>query len=143
MASTNSATSAASATANQQGAKGAKKGKMKGTTLDLANFLSTPINWAEEMEELSSTPADPDHNTAGDYTSAYEVRTEIIQKRSQLPTAPKSALETSFDPSRVPTTPPFSAYMGNIAYDASEADVERFFNGLRVTAFFHNSSQIF
>ena len=53
--------------------------------------------------------------------------------RSKLPSAPRSARGADFDPSRVPTRPPFTAFLGNLQYDICEEDIERFFQKLKVS----------
>ena len=50
-----------------------------------------------------------------------------------LPTAPRAARGPDVDMSRVPTDPPFTAFMGNLPFDVEEIEIERFFHGLKVT----------
>ena len=52
--------------------------------------------------------------------------------RSKLPSAPRAARGADFDPSRVPTRPPYTAFLGNLQYDICEEDIERFFMKLKV-----------
>jgi hypothetical protein len=52
--------------------------------------------------------------------------------RSILPTAPKAALGTKVDLSQIPRDGPFSAYVGNIPFDAKETDLQQFFSKLDV-----------
>ena len=49
-----------------------------------------------------------------------------------LPTAPRAARGPDVDMSRVPTEPPFTAFMGNLPFDVEEVEIERFFHGLKV-----------
>lgn len=56
--------------------------------------------------------------------------------RSTLPTAPKAALGPKVDLSQIPRDGPFSAYVGNIPYDAKESDLAAFFQKLDVSWFF-------
>lgn len=39
---------------------------------------------------------------------------------------------TIIDQSRLPTRPPFSAFVGNIAFDTNESDLKSYFSGLRI-----------
>ena len=48
--------------------------------------------------------------------------------KSDLPTAPTRDL----DHSKIPTVPPYTAYIGNLPYDIKEIDVMEFFKGLAV-----------
>lgn len=47
--------------------------------------------------------------------------------RSVLPTAPKAARGPDVEMSSIPTKPPFTAFIGNLAYDASEDKIMEFF----------------
>lgn len=49
-----------------------------------------------------------------------------------LPTAPKAARGPDFDLSKVPTSPPFTAFLGNLPYDVQEDDIVMFFRQLQV-----------
>lgn len=52
--------------------------------------------------------------------------------RTKLPTAPKAARGPE-DLSRVPTSPPFTAFIGNLPYEASEEKIRDFFSKLPVS----------
>ena len=52
--------------------------------------------------------------------------------RISLPTAPRAALGPKVSLDKVPTQPPFTAYLGNLPYDVNEEDIERFFKDLKV-----------
>ena len=62
--------------------------------------------------------------------------------RSKLPSAPRAARGADFDPSRVPTRPPYTAFLGNLQYDICEEDIERFFMKLKVCLVWINNFQI-
>lgn len=49
-----------------------------------------------------------------------------------LPTAPKSTRGPDLDMSKVPSEPPFKAYLGNLPYDVTEHEINRYFNKLNV-----------
>ncbi|KAK2146253.1 hypothetical protein LSH36_622g01000 [Paralvinella palmiformis] len=127
-------------------ASGKKKGK-KGVTLSLTSFLSgdtgstggggsssggggggfssgfTSRNWAEEVEAQDDGYGD---------SSLYGQPLKPVIDRSQLPTAPRAARGPDVDIDKVPTAPPFKAYLGNLPYDILPSDIEYFFNKLRV-----------
>lgn len=46
---------------------------------------------------------------------------------SSLPSAPRAQREGSFDPSKVPRSPPFTAYVGNLPFDTEDEDVTKMF----------------
>ncbi|XP_060077295.1 eukaryotic translation initiation factor 4B-like isoform X3 [Ylistrum balloti] len=129
---------------------GKKKQKMKGTKMALTDFLSDDkignqdsgggsnsygsgsyggrdsrgyggkVDWAAEMDSLSM-------DDMGD----MEYVKPMID-RSKLPTAPKASRGPDVDMSKVPTNPPFTAFIGNLPYEASEMSIEDFFQKLNV-----------
>ncbi|KAL4229145.1 Eukaryotic translation initiation factor 4B [Mactra antiquata] len=116
-------------------AKAGKKGKKKGTTMALTDFLSDDtggsqapgtsyvltnktMDWASEMEEADFGDTDPSYSL-----SAID--------RAKLPTAPKAARGPE-DLAKVPTNPPFTAFIGNLPYEASEEKIREFFKNLPV-----------
>uniref|UniRef100_A0A8C3RW40 Eukaryotic translation initiation factor 4B n=1 Tax=Chelydra serpentina TaxID=8475 RepID=A0A8C3RW40_CHESE len=54
--------------------------------------------------------------------------------RSILPTAPRAAREPNIDRSRLPKSPPYTAFLGNLPYDVSEESIKDFFRGLNISA---------
>lgn len=52
-----------------------------------------------------------------------------------LPTAPKAARGPDVDLAKVPSNPPFTAFLGNLPYDVSEEDISFFFRQLEVIFF--------
>lgn len=54
-----------------------------------------------------------------------------------LPTAPRSVRGANVDLARVPTKPPFKAFLGNLSYDVSVNDIEKFFKNLKVCLGFY------
>ncbi|KAI0084105.1 hypothetical protein BDY19DRAFT_973829 [Irpex rosettiformis] len=93
----------------------------KAQKMSLNEFLgdSTLGSWADEMDELPTAPAaraDDDRSRLGDrrrddYLSS---RPERGPPREDLP---------------LPTEPPFTAFVGNLAFDLTEQEVEDFFTG--------------
>lgn len=56
--------------------------------------------------------------------------------RSKLPTAPKAARGPDVDLGRIPNQPPYTAFIGNLPYEATEDLIENFFKNLKVPIFF-------
>lgn len=50
-----------------------------------------------------------------------------------LPSAPRSATAPNIDPSRLPKNPPFTVFIGNLSYEASEEDVIHHFDKHKLT----------
>nr|AAH86699.1 Eif4bb protein [Danio rerio]AAI64129.1 Eif4bb protein [Danio rerio] len=86
-------------------AASAKKNKKKGKTLTLNDFLA-------DESGGNAPPID----------------------RSILPTAPRAAREPNVDRSRLPRSPPYTAFLGNLPYDVSEESIRDFFRGLAISA---------
>lgn len=47
--------------------------------------------------------------------------------RSQLPSAPRKAQARNVDRSRLPKSPPYTVYLGNLSYECNEDDIISFF----------------
>ncbi|KAK4539076.1 hypothetical protein RGQ29_031988 [Quercus rubra] len=104
--------------------KEGKKGKKGMKKMPLAEFLGNTavpdgfdkkvVNWADvtEDDDMSDIPLP-------------KFKEELI-----LPTAPKASRPNEIDTSRVPTMPPFKAYIGNIPYGAGEEELKQFFENL-------------
>ena len=107
-----------------------KKGKkQKGKTLNLNDFLSgggggggggdsvvavvPQSSWADEEED--------------DYYPSSKRVEQVV-----LPTAPRAARGPEVDEDRVPTVPPFKAYVANLPYDCENEDVKKFFARFKV-----------
>ncbi|XP_041372165.1 eukaryotic translation initiation factor 4B-like [Gigantopelta aegis] len=117
------------------GEAGKKKQKMKGKTLALTEFLTDdkgsagpgpsyvlsnkPLDWASEMENLAVND-DPNEEFRPNFD------------RSILPTAPKAARGPDVDLELVPTVAPFTAFIGNLPYEADEMRIEDFFKDQKV-----------
>ncbi|XP_056293415.1 eukaryotic translation initiation factor 4B-like isoform X2 [Pseudoliparis swirei] len=113
----------------------AKKKNKKGKTLTLTDFLaedkgtsnappSYPVkstSWADETDDLD-----------GDVSTSWHTEEGI--DRSALPTAPRSAREPDVDRSRLPRSPPYTAFLGNLPYDVTEDSIKDFFRGLAISA---------
>ncbi|RWS13356.1 Eukaryotic translation initiation factor 4B-like protein [Dinothrombium tinctorium] len=114
---------------------GKGKRKAKGKTMDLHSFLrdnqsapegftivNTTKTWAETME---------DEELDDKFTLDYKKETPSSNKVI-LPTAPKAVRAPDVDLSKVPTKPPYKAYLGNLPYEVTEEDIIAFFRKLRV-----------
>ena len=69
--------------------------------------------------------------TDEDSYEAYSKPAKVVN-RAALPTAPRAARGPNIDLDTVPTDPPFTAFLGNLPFDVSEEEIERFFQGLEV-----------
>ncbi|XP_075951735.1 eukaryotic translation initiation factor 4Ba isoform X2 [Anarhichas minor] len=122
-------------------AASAKKKNKKGKTLTLTDFLAEDkgtsnappsypaksTSWADETDDL-----DGDVSTSW-HTEEDSFRASAID-RSILPTAPRSAREPNVDRSRLPRSPPYTAFLGNLPYDVTEDSIKDFFRGLAISA---------
>ncbi|KZT58100.1 hypothetical protein CALCODRAFT_482636 [Calocera cornea HHB12733] len=93
--------------------------KSKKTKMTLSDFLSdgTTGSWADEMDSLPTAPA-PRMGDGGDRGRRDDFSRDFGARESRFP--PRDELP-------LPTKPPFTAFLGNLAYDLTEADVEEFF----------------
>ncbi|XP_074661881.1 uncharacterized protein LOC141914556 isoform X2 [Tubulanus polymorphus] len=113
-----------------------KKKKSKGKTLHLNEFLGdesdspgislvlqNKTDWATEMEneDIGGESMDMD----------YGISRPTVN-RALLPSAPKSALGPTVDMAKVPTKPPFTAFLGNLPYDVDEESIHKFFSKFEV-----------
>lgn len=53
----------------------------------------------------------------------------------QLPSAPRASRSVDLDMSRLPSKPPYTAFLGNLPFDVSEEDIRNLFRGLAVCIF--------
>ena len=47
--------------------------------------------------------------------------------RSVLPSGPRASSALEVDRSRLPTSPPYTVYLGNLSFECTEDDITRFF----------------
>ena len=52
---------------------------------------------------------------------------------SKLPSAPRASRGVEIDYSRLPSQPPYTAFVGNLPFDVTEEDIRNLFRGLRVS----------
>ncbi|XP_078484675.1 uncharacterized protein LOC100183462 isoform X1 [Ciona intestinalis] len=121
------------ATPTAAGKKGKKKTKNT-KTLSLNDFLGdTPgaspgvikptLDWADEADQEFRSMS-----TSMPYQSNSN-KNKVIQ----LPTAPRSSRSVEIDTSRIPDTGPYTAYVGNLPYDADEFVLQEFFKDIPMT----------
>ncbi|XP_069826284.1 eukaryotic translation initiation factor 4B isoform X2 [Dendropsophus ebraccatus] len=135
-------------------AASAKKKNKKGKTLTLTDFLADdggsgggggsvgggggggggstyapkPVSWADETDDLEGDVSTTWHSNEDDTYRGHAI------DRSILPTAPRAAREPNVDRSRLPKSPPFTAFLGNLPYDVTEESIQKFFRGLNISA---------
>ncbi|KAK1902119.1 Eukaryotic translation initiation factor 4B [Dissostichus eleginoides] len=120
----------------------AKKKNKKGKTLTLTDFLAddkgTSSNAPPSYPVKSTSWADETDDLDGDVSTSWHVEEDYSRAsnidRSVLPTAPRSAREPDVDRSRLPRSPPYTAFLGNLPYDVSEESIKDFFRGLAISA---------
>nr|XP_039262669.1 eukaryotic translation initiation factor 4B-like isoform X1 [Styela clava] len=106
-----------------------KKGKKKkGTTISLIDFLgdsapapvSKNLDWADEADDFDGADLN--------YQSSYNNK-KIL---SSLPTGPRASRTIEVDMSKLPNEPPYTAFVGNLPYEADEEMLAEFFQDLKL-----------
>lgn len=94
----------------------------KGQKMSLNEFLgdNTLGSWADEMDGLPTAPAARDDDR-GDRRG----RDDFLFNRSDRQAFPPR------EDLPLPTQPPYTAFVGNLAFDLAEHDLETFFDGLK------------
>ncbi|EHB03278.1 Eukaryotic translation initiation factor 4B [Heterocephalus glaber] len=87
-----------------------------------------PVSWADETDDLE-----------GDVSTTWHSNDDNVYRappidRSILPTPPRSAQEPNINRSRLPKSPPYTAFLGNLPYDVTEDSIKEFFRGLNISA---------
>jgi translation initiation factor 4B len=84
------------------------------------SYPSTKIgSWADEMESLPSAPAiRTEEERAND---RFSRRDDFLSSRPDRATAPPR------EDLPLPTQPPYTAFIGNLAFDLTETELEDFF----------------
>jgi len=95
----------------------------KGQKMSLNEFLgdNTLGSWADEMDALPTAPAARDDDR-GDRRGGRDDFLSNRPDRQAFP--PREDLP-------LPTQPPYTAFVGNLAFDLTERDLESFFDGLK------------
>ncbi|XP_022653413.1 eukaryotic translation initiation factor 4B-like [Varroa destructor] len=100
------------------------KKKMKGRTMELTDFLSEggkPVQAGYTLVQKKI-----DWSDENNYTQTIH---EMV-----LPTAPMSSRGGRVDDSKVPTEPPYTAYLGNLPFDIGEEEIANFFHELKISS---------
>uniref|UniRef100_A0A8U8BY28 Eukaryotic translation initiation factor 4B n=1 Tax=Geospiza parvula TaxID=87175 RepID=A0A8U8BY28_GEOPR len=105
----------------------AKKKPKKGKTLTLTDFLAED-GGGGGTDDLEGEVSTTWHSNDDDVYRAPPI------DRSILPTAPRAAHEPNIDRSRLPKSPPYTAFLGNLPYDVTEESIKDFFRGLNISA---------
>ncbi|KAF8274833.1 hypothetical protein EI94DRAFT_1768639 [Lactarius quietus] len=92
--------------------------------MSLNEFLGddTLGSWADEMDALPTAPAARDDGDRGDRRGGRDDFLSSRPDRQAFP--PREDLP-------LPTQPPYTAFVGNLAFDLTEHDLETFFDGLK------------
>ncbi|KAJ1965491.1 Eukaryotic translation initiation factor 4B [Dispira parvispora] len=101
-----------------------KQNKKKGQTMSLSDFLSDNSTglWADEVSDLPSAPASTMVGSDGARGFGGGFQNSAMGAGSRFPA----------EPVELPTRPPFTAYVGNLPYSATEGSVADFFAPLTV-----------
>nr|CAG8478077.1 10220_t:CDS:10 [Entrophospora candida] len=108
--------------------------------MSLTDFLADQStgSWADEMEDLPSAPAaafkdSGDHDEShrrggfGDRNRNYQNHRGSRDSRYDSPREPRFPGRSDRPPQPLPTSPPYTAHLGNLPYDLTETDVSKFF----------------
>ncbi|GES83664.1 RNA-binding domain-containing protein [Rhizophagus clarus] len=122
--------------------------KKRSTKMSLTEFLADQStgSWADEMEDLPSAPAaafsdygdheDRQKSGFGDRRSGFsDRRTYSRDSRYESRESPRESRFSSRPeriPQELPTSPPYTAHIGNLPYDLTEGQVKRFFNESKI-----------
>jgi RNA recognition motif-containing protein len=90
----------------------------KAQKMSLNEFLGDSGSWADEMESLPNAPAPrTDEERAND---RHGRRDDFLTSRPDRGLPPREDLP-------LPTQPPYTAFVGNLAFDLTEMELEEFF----------------
>ncbi|KAG7089674.1 hypothetical protein E1B28_011334 [Marasmius oreades] len=96
----------------------------KAKKISLNEFLgnSTLGSWADEMDALPSAPAMRSDDDQGRSNDRYGRRDDFMSSRPDRAAAPPR------EDLPLPTQPPFTAFVGNLSFDLTEAELGDFFS---------------
>ncbi|KAI0688100.1 hypothetical protein BC835DRAFT_1374227 [Cytidiella melzeri] len=110
----------------------------KAQKMSLNEFLGDSAlgSWADEMDELPTARKCSSHSRELSYSNAFAAAARADDDRSRLGERRRDDYLSS-RPDRgppredlpLPTAPPFTAFVGNLAFDLTEHEVEEFFAG--------------
>ncbi|KAF5367154.1 hypothetical protein D9758_004064 [Tetrapyrgos nigripes] len=101
--------------------------KQKAQKQSLGDFLANESlgSWADEMDSLPTAPAMRNDDDQGRSNDRYGRRDDFLSSRpDRAPLPPREEVP-------LPTQPPYTAFIGNLAFDLSEGELEDFFSSAR------------
>ncbi|KAJ1977298.1 Eukaryotic translation initiation factor 4B [Dimargaris cristalligena] len=116
----------------------AKQSKKKGNTMSLTDFLNDTAtgSWAEDTSELPSAPAASLPTRPGDtgrgFGSTYQ-RPTAGSGGSYASNLSSYTRLAPAEPRDLPTSPPYTAYVGNLPFDITEDYLGEFFAPCQIT----------
>ncbi|GHJ88113.1 hypothetical protein NliqN6_4515 [Naganishia liquefaciens] len=101
--------------------------KKKAQKVNLSAFLAdtTTGDWADEMDDIPVAPVAKDPNALRRGDPGYFESLPDRASRGGYP--PREEIP-------IPSRPPYTAYVGNLAFDAVEEDIEVFFQGVETNS---------
>ncbi|EPQ30605.1 uncharacterized protein PFL1_02129 [Pseudozyma flocculosa PF-1] len=101
----------------------------------LADDSTGKTSWADEMDDFptASIPRESSYRRGGDFLSSVPDRAD----RDRMGPSSYDRPERSYPPREelpLPTKPPFTAFVGNLSYDVTEAEIEDFFTPAKVVS---------
>ncbi|XP_024126001.1 eukaryotic translation initiation factor 4B isoform X5 [Oryzias melastigma] len=123
-------------------AASAKKKTKKGKTFSLTDFLAEDSGGSSpappSYPNKSTSWADDTDDLEGDVSTSWHTDEDSYRAppidRSILPTAPRSAREPNINRAKLPRSPPYTAFLGNLPYEVTEESIKDFFRGLAISA---------
>ncbi|KAG5723855.1 putative RNA-binding protein sce3 [Termitomyces sp. T112] len=99
----------------------------KAKKISLNEFLGDSAlgSWADEMDSLPNAPAARNEDDQGRPGDRYGRRDDYLSTRPDRAAAPPR------DDIPLPTNPPYTAFIGNLAFDLTETELEEFFAPLK------------
>ncbi|TFK40088.1 hypothetical protein BDQ12DRAFT_680318 [Crucibulum laeve] len=94
----------------------------KAKKISLNEFLGDSAlgSWADEMDSLPNAPAARSDEDQGRGNDRYGTRDNMLSSRPDRLGPPREDIP-------IPTQPPYTAFVGNLAFDLTEQDLEQFF----------------
>lgn len=101
-----------------------RKGGGKKKVLHLSEFLGDEALAAPKAAPIFTNECSTDLSVP--LTRAYDATPSVDV--TSLPSAPRAQREGSFDPSKVPRNPPYTAYVGNLPFDTDDHNIVEMFS---------------
>ncbi|RIB04465.1 hypothetical protein C2G38_2254369 [Gigaspora rosea] len=122
--------------------------KKKGTKMSLTDFLADQStgSWADEMDDLPSAPAAA---FSGEHDDLHRRGSGFGDRNRMYPSGKSGSRDSRYEsreptrdsrfgsrperpPQPLPTSPPYTAHLGNLPFDLTEHDVEAFFRNSKI-----------